>query len=130
MNESIVPNLSRANAREKITVQLEQWKNFAQRITKNPFVKNFLFERDRKYCAWCDKKLEGVNVIHHTTYEHHCDYGKAIRISSPTVSRPNKTRLVPDCKSCNAENNDRFLACMSKLVVVHLFCNKKISNLD
>jgi len=90
MCNSISPTLTRAVARQKYLNDIEYWKNFAERITKNPFIKIFLLERDGKMCAWCQKALYEQNIIHHITYDHSCTYSKAIRISSPTENRPNK----------------------------------------
>jgi hypothetical protein len=127
MNNNITPTLTRAVAREKYRNDIESWKNFAQRITKNPFTKTYLFERDGEKCAWCQKPLYGQSIIHHVTYEHCCTYPKVIRVASPTENNPFKTRVVPDCKSCKENNSDRFMACMSKVVLVHNICNKKIA---
>ena len=127
MKKEIIPLLSRKEVKESIVANIEAWRNFAQRITKNPFVKAFILERDGNACSWCYKNLHEVKIIHHTAYDHICNYNKLIRISSPTVNNPNKTRLVPDCESCKQENNDRFMVCMSKLVLVHSICNKRIS---
>jgi hypothetical protein len=129
MNKCIVPTLSRSEARENITVDIEAWRNFAQRITKNPFVKAFLLERDGNKCSWCKKELQEKKIIHHTSYDHYCSYHVVLRIASPSEHNPFKTRLAPDCKKCKAENEDRFLACVSKLVLVHNMCNKKVSEI-
>ncbi len=127
MNREIVPAFSRKVARTNIVVDIEKWRNFAQRITKNPFVKTFLLAQDENTCAWCDRLLKESKVIHHIDYNHYCSYDVVIRISAPTANNPCKTRVVPDCESCRADNNDRFMACMAKLVLVHVSCNKKIS---
>jgi hypothetical protein len=127
MNTHIVPDLTRSQAREKFINNLEAWKNFAQRITKNPFVKNFLLERDGNRCSWCKCVLQQYKIIHHTTYEHICTYNKVIRISAPTLGQPYKTRLVADCKSCKEQSKEKFLECTNKLVLVHGMCNKIIS---
>jgi hypothetical protein len=127
MDNCITPTLTRAVAREKYLLDIESWKNFAERITKNPFIKNLLIERDGSKCPWCQKVLYGHFVIHHITYEHSCTYSKVVRVASPTENRPNKTRLVPDCQNCEKENTEGFLGCMNKLVLVHNLCNKKIA---
>lgn len=127
MDKSITPTLARAVAREKYLNVVESWKNFAERITKNPFTKIFLLKRDGMKCAWCQKSLYRQSVIHHITYEHCCTYSKIIRVASPTENRPNKTRLVPDCENCKRDNKNAFQACMNKLVLVHNICNKKIA---
>lgn len=128
MIEKIVPVLSQRQAKENITVDVEQWKNFAQRITKNPFVKSFLLKRDGNRCGWCKGQFLKQPVIHHINYDHHCSYNVLIQIPAPTLNNPFKTRFVPDCKNCKIGNNDRFMTCMNKLVLVHNFCNKRISD--
>lgn len=127
MNRDIIPELPSSEARKDFAANIEAWKNFAQRITKNPFVKEFLLKRDGDRCSWCRCVLQQYKIIHHTTYEHACSYNKMIRISSPTLDNPYRTKVVPDCKSCKEENVDGFLTCMNKLVLVHGMCNKLIS---
>jgi len=125
--KNIIPELSSAEARKNFTSNLEPWRNFAQRITKNPFVKTFLLKRDGAMCSWCHRDLREIQIIHHTSYDHWCSYNKVLRIGCSTKNRPNKTRIIPDCKGCKEENDDRFLNCMDKLTLVHRVCNKKIS---
>jgi hypothetical protein len=127
MNKSIVPELPINEAKKDFTANIEAWRNFAQRITKNPFVKAFLLERDGNRCSWCNCVLQQNKIIHHSTYKHTCTFNQVIKISSPTQGNPYKTRIVPDCKSCKEVSNDRFLNCMIKLVLVHGICNKVIS---
>jgi hypothetical protein len=127
MDNTITPTHTRATAKEKYLNEIESWKNFAQRITKNPFIKVYLFERDGEKCAWCQRALYDQPIIHHITYEHYCSYTTVIRVASPTENRPNKTRLVPDCENCKKENTNGFMSCVNKLVLVHSNCNKKIA---
>jgi len=127
MNKDIIPEVCRSAASKNFMADIEGWRNFAQRITKNPFVKDFLLERDGNTCSWCNNVLQEIKIIHHTTYNHCCTYNKVIRITSSTVNNPHGTRLVSDCKSCKEENDGRFMACVEKLVLVHSFCNKIIA---
>jgi len=129
MNKTIIPELCRSTARKNVIVDIEAWKNFAQRITKNQFVKAFLLQRDGTKCSWCHKDIHEIKIIHHTTYDHCCSYNVVIRIPSPTYKHRNKTRVVPDCKSCKENSIERFINCMDKLVLVHSNCNKSISEL-
>src|SRR6266498_5145338 len=99
MNKNIIPALSQREVKEQI-VDIEAWRNFAQRITKNPFVKEFLIQRDGQRCSWCKCVLQQNKIIHHTTYEHSCTYNVILKVSSPTEKFPGKTRIVPDCKGC------------------------------
>lgn len=128
MNIQIVPTNTRMKAKPPVSQNLEQWRNFAQRITKNPFVKTYLIERDGTICGWCKKELYDLKIVHHISYDHYCSYDKVIRINSPTPTNPFKTRLVPDCKSCMEDTLERFETCMQKLVLVHSICNKHISD--
>jgi len=127
MNKEIVPFLSQKQAKESTGVDIESWRNFAQRITKNPFVKEFLLRRDGNKCGWCQNEIKQNRIVHHITYEHSCSYNIVIQIPSPTDKYPNKTRVVPDCKNCKEDNSNRFMSCMEKLVLVHGMCNKIMS---
>lgn len=129
MNDRIIPKVCRKDARAHFSADIEAWKNFAQRITKNSFVREFLLERDGDRCSWCRGKFLRSKVIHHLSYEHFCSYNHQISIPSPTSVNPFRKRLVPDCKSCKADNNERFLACTSRLALVHYFCNKRIAEI-
>lgn len=127
MNSSIIPNLPSREARVPFVQNLEQWRNFAQRITKSPFVKAFLLERDGHECSWCKRVLGENKVVHHISYEHVCTFDRTIQIDTPTFKRSSRQRNVPDCESCKKDNNDRFISCMNKLALVHGYCNKLIS---
>ena|SRR5687767_603756 len=124
----IIPTQSRRISKTFYIENIEAWKNFAQRITKNPFVKEFLLSRDGNKCSWCTKRMINSLVVHHTSYEHHCSYNVVKRVNAATENRPFKTRVVPDCEGCKKNSLDRFLECMSKLALVHTGCNKAIAN--
>ncbi len=126
MNTVLIPTLSSGNAKLFFLRDLNSWRNFAQRITKNPFVKEFLLQRDGHDCAWCKRKLKDTIAVHHVSYEHSCTYNVVKAINTPTLNNPNKTRITPDCENCKKENNQRFMTCMDKLALVHSICNKKI----
>lgn len=124
----IIPTESRRISKTFYTDNIEAWKNFAQRITKNQFVKEFLLNRDGNNCSWCDETTNNNFVIHHISYAHFCTYGIVKEVFSGTEMRPFKTRIVPDCQSCKQNNCIRFNECMDKLVLVHRRCNKEIAN--
>ena len=128
MQVQIIPTQSRYTSKTFYIDNIEAWKNFAQRITKNPFVKDFLINRDGNKCSWCTRRMINSLVVHHTSYQHHCSYNVVKRIKAGTENRPNKTRLVPDCEACKKDSLGRFLECMDKLVLVHNGCNKAISD--
>ncbi len=125
MNKAIIPKIDPQIARAAYN-EIE-WKNFALRITKNPFVKEFLLQKDGNSCQWCNKPMNDNIIIHHISYEHSCTFGKVIEINRATEKRPNKVAVVPDCKLCKEGNEDRFNTCISKLALVHSGCNWIIS---
>ena len=129
MNKHIVPDLTSREARENFADNIEAWKNFAQRITKNSYVKYFLRERDGNCCSWCHGKLIKRPIVHHIDYNHCCSFNIVISVPTPTLNDPYKTRIVPDCKSCKEQNKDRFMICMEKLALVHNICNKRIADI-
>lgn len=124
MNLAIIPTLSSMDAKRGFLHDIEAWKNFARRITKNLFVKSFLLERDGVKCSWCKKHLTAAPVIHHHTYEHVCTYNETKRIVTSAL----RAREVPDCESCRQKDEHRFLTCMDKLSLVHAMCNKAIED--
>lgn len=126
MNSSIIPPVSSTEAKKSYEDNIEAWKNYAQRITKNPFVKSFLLKRDDYKCPCCERSLSNNSQVHHSSYNHICTFNVVIRVDSPTPHNPHKTRLVPDCQSCRKQDEYRFAACMSKLAQVHPLCNKKV----
>lgn len=127
MQEVLIPSISQKQARERFSEQVEAWRNFAQRITKNPFVKEHLLRRDGNKCAWCNGTLGETVQVHHISYNHACTFQTTIWIDRPTEKRPARTALIPDCKSCKQQDEGRFQHCMNKLVLVHGICNKNIS---
>ncbi len=103
-----------------------QWKTFARKIQKNPFVKNFILNRNCYKCAWCNWSIDDKFVLHHIDYDHVCDYLILKEYPNPTDKRPNRTVKVPDCETCSIVNPNSFTECMSRLVAVHKKCNLKI----
>jgi len=125
MNLKIIPARKAADCEKNYNREL--WLKFARRITKNAFVKEFLALRDSGTCAWCGEKIADAGNIHHTAYDHSCSFAGIIIVRQQTVQRHSKKREVPDCERCKAENQERFDACMGKLVLVHPLCNMAIS---
>ncbi|MCX5791874.1 MAG: hypothetical protein NTY45_06585 [Elusimicrobia bacterium] len=125
MNLKIIPARTASDCENDYDREL--WLKFARRITKNPFVQNFLALRDGGKCAWCGEMILDAGDVHHTTYEHACSFAGTIEIRQQTVQRHAKKRKAPDCESCKAADQARFAACMSKLVLVHPLCNMEIS---
>lgn len=103
------------------------WQLYASKICGNPFVADYLRTRENGRCACCGRRLIKKPNIHHIDYDHECVYDKGIRISSPTEKQPKRKLLVPDCRTCFITNRDKFNACMSRVVLVHTYCNYIIS---
>ncbi len=129
MNDALIPKIKYRDASIKHS-RSESWLNFAARLTKNPFVKNFLHSRDGDNCQWCGRRFLQSPTVHHVDYDYTCIHTDTIRIANPTEKRPNRTAAIPDCESCANNQPQSFNACMSRLVLVHSFCNMKISKED
>ncbi|HBA60912.1 MAG TPA: hypothetical protein DCZ92_08845 [Elusimicrobia bacterium] len=125
MDLKIIPAKSAADCEKNYDKEL--WRKFARRIIRNPFVRNFLAQRDLGVCAWCGEKMLEDGDIHHTTYDHACSFEGTIVVRQQTVQRHSRKRQAPDCARCKAADQARFDVCMGKLVLVHPLCNKEIS---
>ena len=129
MNKDIVNEDSSEEAKA-IYGNSPEWKNFARRIQKNDFIREYLFDKYGQRCAFCGKPiLLDRLIVHHITYQHVCITGESIEISHPTKKRPDRIRKVPNCESCQIINPPCFEACVSKLVPVHAYCNKIIDDI-
>jgi hypothetical protein len=128
MNHRLIPIHRMGESKTHFLDRLEAWKNFAQRITKNPFVQQYLLQTDGHHCAWCAKPILGNCTVHHISYHHYCTYHVTKPIGRPTEKRPNRIRTVPDCESCRHECPERFATCTDKLALVHRSCNKEIAD--
>lgn len=128
MNTHLIPALGSMEAKTKF-VNIEAWSLFARKITKNPYMQQFIFTRDNSICAWCGKKVvkDGFH-IHHSDYEHICNFGKEIRIDRPTEKRPNKMVSIPDCETCHKIHLEYFEDCTKRLHIVHKICNSIIND--
>lgn len=101
----------------------QEWRNYAQRITKNPFVKEYLFKKYKGICPYCGLKLNQNFVLHHRVYDRECVTAATIRVSRPTEKRPNKTAKVPNCESCTI-----FHECVDEHIYpIHVTCNMRIA---
>jgi hypothetical protein len=127
-NKHLIPKIHPHTA--SLSYVKTAWRNFAQRITKNIFVKQFLKERDGDNCQWCFNSLKMDCIIHHTSYDHSCTFNKTIIIGRPTEKRPDRKAEVPDCELCKREDETRFLDCMKHLALVHSGCNWTISKIS
>ena len=127
------PKISYKKASEfyKKSNKYDYWISYARRVTRNSFVKKFLFDRQKGICPYCKEPIKNLEKarIHHIDYMNLCIYPKDdfVEIPHPTPKRPNKTAKVSKCKECFVSNKEQFLLCMSKLALVHSLCNKNIS---
>jgi 5-methylcytosine-specific restriction endonuclease McrA len=121
----------KASEHYKLKGQYDFWISYSRRITKNPFVKEYLFQRQKGICLYCHKPIKDIKKahIHHIDYMNICIYPKNdyIEIPHPTPQRPNRTAKISKCEICFKENKEQFLKCISKLALVHSVCNKNIS---
>jgi hypothetical protein len=102
------------------------WKLFARRMQKNPFMREYKISKiDR--CAKCGKRLKKFQ-LHHVDYDHYCQFNEPIKLPDPTEKRPNRYVLVPDCESCKNSSPDVFEGCARRVVPVHGYCNKILND--
>lgn len=125
MNPIIIPVIGSMEAKIKHNGSKE-WKLFARKITKNPFMKNVVANRHSNRCSWCNRSIRSEFILHHVDYDHQCMYGIETVISRPTEKRPNKKVIVPDCETCNKIRPEYFNECVNRLVPVHGKCNAVI----
>ncbi len=110
-------------------VKSQEWRNYAKRITANPAMKRFVFERDEGVCRFCGRPVHSNWVLHHMDYDHECKSADTVRVAHPTPKRPNRTAKVPDCAACRESGDGMFNECASRLVLVHNSCNATISEI-
>ena len=100
MNELLIPAMGSEQAKKSF--EKGKWKNFARRLTKNPFMKEYVFERVNGLCPWCGKPLRKRNLhgfhVHHIDYFHQCKTSAFIEVPSPTEKRPDRKYKVPHCE--------------------------------
>lgn len=125
MNNQIINKFPRSAFKGKY--ERQSWLNFSSRITKNPFMLNFLAKRDGNKCGWCGGVMKANATIHHLSYDHFCASNEIIKVERPTEKRPDRQSKVPDCESCCNSDTRIFLLCAEKLALVHRICNKKIA---
>ena len=103
-----------------------QWRNYASKICKNPFVKQFLFDRQGGRCPFCGEIITKRKIVHHLNYKHTCKTSELIKVKSPTKKKPDRNVFVPDCERCSKETPRAFKKCMKNLRLVHALCNRDI----
>lgn len=99
-----------------------EWINFAKRCHNNPYVLDFLRDRDLDICQICHLPVEAMDAtVHYATYDHACKDKKHVRVSG----KDSKIYIVPDCETCHRTTPDKFLGCMNCLQYVHDQCHKQ-----
>ena len=108
----------------------ENWKNYASRIGRNVFMRNYLFHSYDGICQYCGKDLDPKKfVIHHKTYLHKCIYDNIIETPHPTEKRPKAKWKSPDCLTCSSQTPDAFNECTARIVPVCTICNYIINQI-
>jgi hypothetical protein len=121
-NKNIINQHTRNEARTKHG-DSERWKNYAERVQKHPFVREYLIQKYNGICQYCGLPIAGDFQIQHGTYDKECIFEEHIRVKYKTKRRPNGTRKVPDCENCT-----EFHECIDDaLYPVHAYCNMLIS---
>ena len=105
-----------------------EWKNFARRAQKNPFMKAYhITVLQHGVCPVCGKRfIKSTYELahgHHTDYDHTCVTAETIEYPRPSEKRPNGTRRFPDCQTCARTSPESFLACASRIEYVHPGCH-------
>lgn len=124
MNEKLIPKVGSDDVKENYNI--EKWKTYARRMTKNEFMKMYILKKYNGICQWCRCKIINKFVIHHIDYERECINTKLIEIAHPTEKRPNRVYKVPDCENCYKNNPLEFYECVKRIVPVHSGCNQAI----
>lgn len=102
----------------------DAWEAFAVEVTKNAFMRFYLYGRGRRRCALCLHPFGGDTVIHHVDYDHVCSFGRRLMQPTPREDRPDIVVDVPDCEACFLESRERFFSCADRLRLVHSDCNR------
>jgi len=84
----------------------EKWKNFVDRIQKNPWIREMVLKRNDGLCAYCGLPIKRNLVIYHGTFDHECLTSDTIKIPHKTKSNPTGFRKAPDCEK-RQNNNTR-----------------------
>ena len=122
LNENVVNEESRRAVMKEFG-KSEKWRNYAERITKNPFVAKYLMDKYGGVCQYCGLPIRGNMQIQHKDYSKECVTENTIRVAHPTPNRTDGTRKAPDCEHC-----DKFHECVDdSLFPVHAKCNMLIS---
>jgi hypothetical protein len=126
-NDSLVPKNTSYKAKQNH--DSVAWLRFGRKCQKNPHMRKTIRERDNNQCRWCLGLIKDHQepVLHHVDYDHVCTFAGDVCTYSPTAKRPQRMFNGPDCRKCEIENVDGFNACVSRLALVHSYCNFEIS---
>jgi hypothetical protein len=124
ISQELIPSMSSDEARKYF--ELENWKMFAQKIQRHPYVRQFIINRDKNICQCCHANIDSTFQLHHIDYYHACKFGKRIKTISSTIVRHNRILSLPDCEACHREKSEYFLQCTDRVELVHGICNMLI----
>jgi hypothetical protein len=125
-NRALIPvkNYGQVLEQKAKDQDLAEWKLFAARITRNPFVRDYLQQRQEHCCPWCGGSTRsGYHLaVHHLDYEHVCGFPKTIT----PMGKRRALKSVPDCQSCSIQASNLFSECMRRICLVHHGCHQEI----
>ena len=91
---------------------------YYRNICKNPFVHSELMKEQNQKCAFCGHTFNSsIPMIHHISYMHECK------------SQLNTEKKKPNCQLCYESTPHMFKECMSKIALVHPYCNMIIEKI-
>lgn len=98
-----------------------EWKKY-KRINKNAFVRAYLYEKYDGICQFCSNPLKDNYMIHHTSYNHVCDYQ-----TNGSIYTSDDPHML--CEECSKKSPDRFNRCIGLLRPVCAHCNMIIDTI-
>lgn len=130
-----IPDVGYKQIREKYSNDPDksfQWQCFYNRMRRNPFPRQFLFERQHGICPVCNMDLgEDQTYMHYVNYDHLCSFVMSprdlITVSCPTKKNPSGKLRVPNCEICMQKCRSEFDECMSNFILVHGHCNEMLA---
>lgn len=113
---------------------------FASLFQRHPFVRIFVWRRDRRRCGICGSYIGTMDFlwhVHHLSYDHECARPQLKLMFMPVVRKHGAgerdciaTRVtsaeMPPCEECFRETPEFFNACARRVVAAHARCNKSV----
>lgn len=125
-DKELIPNHWKSNIPEEC--KNNAWKLFAENITRNRWVKQYLLNRAEGKCDWCNKGFVNADegIVHHKTYSSFCLCpDSCMEIYDPSLNNANRTIVIPNCGECQYKEK-----CLDQLALVHSNCNKEINDIQ